>query len=180
MLPITYINGVSDFPIMSACPSILDASRFASPFIIGRNTVLLVTHVLSVSSSSTKSQVDFTALIMLPLGSGLIPAIRLFPKSCRSCCATYEKIFDIVGNGSMSKTCDQTLLYCSFKPRRNRIARSLSFLCAMIVKAEHVHRRVQEQVGSGLKFSNSSHTMCNLVKYSVMERSPCFIKAASC
>jgi len=54
MLPIAYINGVSDFPTMSACPSILDAGRFASPFIIGRNTVLLVTHVLSVSSSSTE------------------------------------------------------------------------------------------------------------------------------
>ena len=126
-----------------------------------------------------KSQVDFTALIMLPLGSRLTPAIRLFPKSCRSCCATNEKIFDIVGNGSMSKTCDRTLLYCSFKPRRNCIARSLSFLCAKVVRAEHVHRIVQEQVGSGLKFSNSSHTMCNLVKYLVMERSPCFIEAAS-
>ena len=81
---------------------------------------------------------------------------ELIPDSCHSCWATYEKIFGMVGMGSMSNTCDLMLLYCSFKPRRNCIARSSNLRCTMVVRTEHVHLMVQEQVGSGLKFSISS------------------------
>ena len=86
----------------------------------------------------------------------------------------------MVGMGSMSNTWDLTLLYCSFNPHRNCMARSSNFRWAMMVRTEHVHLMVQEQVGSGLKFSISSHMIRSFVKYSVTERVPCFIDEASC
>jgi len=127
-----------------------------------------------------KLQMEFTTLIKLPLDSRLIFVMRLLPNSCHSCCATYEKIFEIVGMGSICKKCDQTLLYCSFKPLRNCIARSSSLCCAMVTRTEQEHLTVQEQIGFGMKFSISSHIMRNFVKYSVTDRSPCFIDDASC
>ena len=80
----------------------------------------------------------------------------------------------------MSNTWDRMLLYCSFNPRKNCMAWSSSLRCAMVVRIEQVHLMVQEQVGSGLKFSISYHMMRNFVKYFVTERVPCFIDDASC
>ena len=80
----------------------------------------------------------------------------------------------------MSNTWDQTLPYCSFNPRKNCMARSSCFRWAIVVRTEQVHLIVQEQMGSGLKFSISSHMMRSFMKYSVTERVPCFIDDASC
>ena len=123
---------------------------------------------------------DFVALMEISLDSKLKLGEEELPSSCRSCCATYEKIFDMAGMGSMSNTGDQMLVYRSFKPRKNCIARSSSFLCAIMAKAEQEHLMLQVQAGSGLKFSISSQITRNLVKYSVTERAPCFNVDASC
>ena len=72
------------------------------------------------------------------------------------------------------------LAYCSFKPRKNCMARSSSFLCAMMVKAEQEHLTLQVQTESSLKFSISSQITCSRVKYSVTESAPCFSVEASC
>jgi len=71
-------------------------------------------------------------------------------------------------------------VYCSFKPLRNCIARSSSFLCPIMVETEQEHRTLQVQIGSGLKLSISSQITRNRVKYSVIERAPCFNVDASC
>ena len=86
----------------------------------------------------------------------------------------------MAGIGSISNTWDRMFVYCSFKPRKNCIARSSSFLCAIMAKAEQEHLLLQVQAGSGLKFSISSQITRNLVKYSVTERAPCFNVDASC
>ena len=126
-----------------------------------------------------KSQTAFTTLIEISLDSRL-RFKEVLPSNYRSCWASYENIFEIVGIGSMSSTWDRTLAYCASSPPKNCIARSSSFLCAIMEKAEQEHLTVQEQIRSGLKFSISSQIMRNLVKYSVTESAPCFIDDASC
>ena len=84
----------------------------------------------------------------LKLDKGLLP-------SCLSCCATYEKIFGIVGIGSISNTWERIFSYCSFNPHKNCIARSSCFRWAMVVSTKQVHLTVHVHMGSGLKFSIS-------------------------
>ena len=127
------------------------------------------------------SQILLTALTE---GTSLVSRLKLdkelLPVSCLSCCATYEKIFGIVGIRSMSNTWDRTLLYCSFNPRKNCMAQSSRFRWAMVVRTEQVHLTMHEHTGSGLKFVISSHMARSFVKYSVTEREPCLMDTASC
>ena len=46
---------------------------------------------------------------------------------CRLYYATYEKVLLMGGMGSKERTCDLILLYCSLRPLRNPITRSLPF-----------------------------------------------------